>query len=125
MRGPVAFLAAPPAFSCPAVPRRPVMPCRFARVAAGAAVIAAISGSTAAAAQGSQSAPVNERPTPLTVDFSVVTADGSPVQDLQATEIEVRIGDRVRAVRALRRIVTAPIGPAGAVRLPAPYGTND
>jgi len=87
--------------------------------------VAAISASIAAAAQAPQSAPPGERPAPLTVDFSVVTTDGSPVPDLQANEVEVRIGDRVRAVRSLRRVVAAPIVPGGPARLPNPYGTND
>ena len=58
------------------------------------------------------------------VDFVVVDAEGAPVPDLQRTEIEVRIGDRARVVRALRRVTTAPAAPS-ASRLPPPYGTND
>jgi hypothetical protein len=101
------------------------MPWRFARVVAGACVAAiAIA---PAAGQTPQSASASERPAPLTVDFNVVTTDGSPVPDLQVTDVEVRIGDRVRAVRTLRRIVTAPSLPAASApaRLPSPYGTND
>jgi hypothetical protein len=62
----------------------------------------------------------------LTVDFVAVEADGTPVAELQPAEVEIRIGDRVRAVRSLRRVTTAQLGaPASApTRVPAPYGTN-
>lgn len=67
-----------------------------------------------------------ERPIGPTVDFVALDADGSPVADLQATEIEIRIGDRVRLVHALRRVSTAPAATTGtSPRLPPPYGTND
>ena len=56
------------------------------------------------------------------IDFSAVDADGSPVADLQASEVEIRVADRVRTIRNLRRVV-AGTGPA--TRVPAPYGTND
>lgn len=60
------------------------------------------------------------------VDFVAVEADGTPVAELQPAEIEIRIGDRVRAVRSLRRITTAPLqAPSNApARVPPPYGTN-
>jgi hypothetical protein len=55
-----------------------------------------------------------------------VQADGTPVVDLQSSEVEIRINDKVRVVRALRRVSTAPVsGAPGAIRVPAPYGTND
>src|SRR5262249_51248101 len=58
--------------------------------------------------------------------FVALDAEGSPVADLQPTEVEIRIGDRVRVVRALRRVSTAP-SPSSRTppRLPPPYGTND
>ena len=40
----------------------------------------------------------SERPSGPTVDFIAVDADGAPVSDLQAAEVEVRIADRVRAI---------------------------
>ena len=67
-----------------------------------------------------------ERTLGPTVDFVVLDADGLPVSDLQSSEVEVRIGDRVRALRTLRRVSTAA-QPANAAtpRIPPPYGTND
>jgi hypothetical protein len=67
-----------------------------------------------------------ERSVGPTVDFVVLDADGSPISDLQSSEVEIRIADRVRPVRALRRISTAPApASAGTSRVPAPFGTND
>ncbi len=62
-----------------------------------------------------------------TVDFIALDSEGAPLADLQASEIEVRVGDRVRIVRTLRRVAAAPAPSAGAAapRVPAPYGTND
>jgi hypothetical protein len=73
-----------------------------------------------------QSRPASERPAGPTVDFVAVQADGTPVVDLLSSEVEVRINDRVRVVRSLRRVTTAPapIAPGKAPRVPPPYGTN-
>ncbi len=62
-----------------------------------------------------------------TVDFVALGADGAPLADLQATDIDIRVGDRVRAIRALRRVSTAPAPTAtgASARVPPPYGTND
>jgi len=65
----------------------------------------------------------SERAAGPTVDFIALDAGGAPVADLQAAEVEVRIADRVRAIRSLRRVVSGTT--ADASRLPAPYGTND
>ena len=53
-------------------------------------------------------------------------ADGTPVADLQPSEVEVRIGDRVRVVRSLRRVTTASpaVASSAPARVPPPYGTN-
>src|SRR5262245_56624897 len=59
-----------------------------------------------------------------TVDFTAVQPDGTPVPDLRAADVEIRIGDRVRTVRSLRRISAAP-PPSTASRTSPPYGTND
>src|SRR5262245_23649610 len=68
----------------------------------------------------------SERAAGPTVDFVALDADGSPVTDLQTTEIEIRIGDRVRVVRALHRRSAAPPAAGGATpRISPPYGTND
>jgi hypothetical protein len=67
-----------------------------------------------------------ERPAGTTIDFVAVESDGTPVAELQPGEVEIRIGDRVRAVRSLRRITAGPL-PASLnapARVPAPYGTN-
>ena len=61
-----------------------------------------------------------------TIDFIALNADGSPLADLQSSEVEVRIAERVRAVRTLRRVSAAPSPiAAGVPRVPPPYGTND
>jgi hypothetical protein len=74
-----------------------------------------------------QSRLASERPAGLTVDFVAVQADGTPVVDLQSSEVEVRLNDRIRIVRSLRRVTTAPapIAPGAAIRVTPPYGTND
>ena len=60
-----------------------------------------------------------------TVDFIALDADGSPVNDLQSSEIEIRIANQVRAVRTLRRVSAVPPLMAEAQsRVPPPYGTN-
>ena len=64
-----------------------------------------------------------ERPAGPTVDFIALDAQGSPVVDLQPSEIEVRVADRPRTVRTLRR-VSAVASAVSAARVPAPYGTN-
>jgi hypothetical protein len=67
-----------------------------------------------------------ERRAGFFVDFIVVDGDGSPITDLQSSEVEIRVGDRVRAVQTLRRVSAAPATrTAGRARVPAPYGTND
>lgn len=68
----------------------------------------------------------SERAAGPTVDFVALDADGAPVSDLQPTELEIRIGDRVRTVRSLRRLSTARAAVAGTpLRILPPYGTND
>ena len=99
---------------------------RHARVAVLSASIAfaAGAGDTAAARQ---SGAAGERQAGPAVDFVAVQPDGTPVPDLRASEVEVRIGGSVRAVRALRRVAAAPqpAAPGAAPGLPAPFGTND
>lgn len=58
-----------------------------------------------------------------TVDFTAVQPDGTPVPDLRAADVEIRIGDRVRTIRSLRRVTAAPL--PRTARLAPPYGTND
>ena len=86
-------------------------------------VLAAFVPSAADRLSARQSRVANEHPPGLLVDFVAVDADGAPLLDLQSSEVEVRVNDRVRAMRTLRRIATAP-APARR-RVPPPYGTND
>jgi hypothetical protein len=87
--------------------------------------LAALGGGSADRGLTAQSHLASERPAGPTVDFVAVQADGTPVADLQSSEVEVRINNRVRNVRALRRVATAPAPtPGAAVRVPPPYGTN-
>jgi hypothetical protein len=73
-----------------------------------------------------QSQIASERAPGPTVDFVALDANGSPIADLQSSEVEVRIADRVRAVRAMRRISTAAgSSTPGTSPIPRPYGTND
>ena len=73
-----------------------------------------------------QSRIASERAPGPTVDFVALDANGTPIADLQSSEVEVRIADRVRAVRAIRRISTAAVpSTPGTSPVPAPYGTNE
>ena len=74
-----------------------------------------------------QSQIASERPAGPTVDFVALDASGAPVADLQPSDVEIRLADRVRAVRTLRRVSAAPppIAAGAPARVPPPYGTND
>jgi hypothetical protein len=95
---------------------------RVARVVAALAITTALSAGLSAR----QAQVAGERPSGLTVDFVAVQADGTPVPDLQPSEVEVRLNGRVRPIRSLRRIATGPL-PAASTnrRMPPPFGTND
>lgn len=58
----------------------------------------------------------------LTVQFAAVAEDGTPVTDLTAEEVKVRIGGRERAVRSLQLITFE--GGVSDADLPPPFGTN-
>jgi hypothetical protein len=68
----------------------------------------------------------SERQVGPLVDFIALDSSGTPVADLQSSEIEIRVADRVRVVRALHRMSTAPAPPSTstASSVPPPYGTN-
>ncbi|HET7218774.1 MAG TPA: hypothetical protein VFJ02_12040 [Vicinamibacterales bacterium] len=89
--------------------------------------LAALAAGPAGRASARQSQVATERPAGPIVDFIALDADGSPVADLQPSDVEVRIADRVRAVRTLRRVAAAPAPVAVDVpaRVPPPYGTNE
>jgi len=91
-----------------------------------AAALAALATNAPLRAFAPRSQIASERLSGPTVDFVALGADGFPLADLQSTEVEVRIADRVRAVRTLRRISTAAAtAAAGTPSVPPPYGTND
>ena len=91
------------------------------------AALAAFAAAHTSPASARQAQIASERPAGPTVDFIALDADGSPVPDLQAAEVEIRIGDRVRGLRSLRRVSagTAPTASGPAAHLPPPFGTND
>ncbi len=96
---------------------------RWWLVVGGVGVAAAAS----TALLGARQAPrVSERPRSVVVDFAAVQGDGTPVAELQVSEVEVRIDGRLRAVKALRRVAAAPTPERadGAPRLPRPFGAN-
>lgn len=89
-------------------------------LAAGAALLV-LSSPPAATSQ------TPERSTPLLpVDFLAVSRDGTPIADLTAGDVTVRIGGRIRPVRTLQLISVAneAAGAANVERLPPPFGTN-
>src|SRR5688572_16476830 len=60
------------------------------------------------------------------VDFIVTTSDGTPITDVTAEEISIRIDGRARKVRTLR-LVSVKALPAAATSVaapPVPFGTN-
>ena len=102
------------------------MPSRRAWVAALFAAAALTAGPPGDRLSARQAQGASERvPGPL-VDFVAVQADGTPVADLQPAEVEIRVGDKTRVIRSLRRVAAAPApAAAGSVRPALPYGTND
>jgi len=99
---------------------------RHARVAVLSALVALIAGS-GGGVSARQARPAGERPYGPIVDFVALQADGTPLADLQSSEVEVRISGRARTLRSLRRVATAPapVASGAAPGLPAPFGTND
>jgi hypothetical protein len=75
-----------------------------------------------------QGSPAGSAPAHLVVDFVALQADGTPVADLQPSEVEVRLNGRARKVLAVRRIAATDAIPAvgrAANPVPAPYATNE
>lgn len=65
---------------------------------------------------------------PTTIDFIVTTGDGTPVIDLSAADVAVKIDGRTRTIRSLR-VVKAEDAAASVTTsitsfVPEPYGTN-
>ena len=102
------------------------MPCPSRAFLLWQVALAAIAAGQADRAPGQQPAPASERPDGLAVDFVAVAADGTPVADLQPSEVEIRIGDRIRVLRSIRSVAAAPVPAArdAPSRVPPPYGTN-
>jgi VWFA-related protein len=60
----------------------------------------------------------------LSLQIGVVTQDGTPVTDLRAEELQVRIGGRVRPIRSLQFIEVTGSAPDGNTAVPLPFATN-
>ena len=58
----------------------------------------------------------------LSIRFATVAEDGTPVTDLRAEEVRVRVGGRDRRVRSLQLITFDETG--GDLGLPPPFGSN-
>lgn len=89
--------------------------------------LAAVATSPAPRLSAFQAQITGERPAGPTIDFVALDATGSPATDLQPSEVEIRLADRARTVRTLRRVAAAkaPTAAGSPARLPSPYGTND
>ena len=113
----------------PSAPTKAVILLRVSSLNASAAAIAlalALTSNATFRAQQSQKPVPPERGLDLvTVDFGVVSSDGHPVRDLQASDVTLRIGGRRREIRSLQLISVRPSGDASAAgALPLPFGTN-
>jgi hypothetical protein len=62
----------------------------------------------------------------ISINFSVVSGDGTPVTDLKAEEVSIRIGSRTRPIRSLQYISVdnAAAMQSDDAEVPAPFGTN-
>lgn len=61
----------------------------------------------------------------VSVDFSVISAEGRPVTGLEPSDVSIRIGGRRRTIRSLQLISVATAETViGGASLPAPFGTN-
>ena len=89
--------------------------------------IVALTGAIVIAQQKPQ-APTGERPQGLLVDFMAISPDGTPVSDLTAADVAVRLNGRVRPIQSLRLMRAADSADAVAAAptsaLPPPYGAN-
>jgi VWFA-related protein len=65
---------------------------------------------------------------PVSVEFFVVSPDGTPIPDLKAEEVVLRVGGRPRTLLTLQWVRAAPLppGPEGrrAPRVAVPFGSN-
>ncbi|MGB2714932.1 MAG: hypothetical protein WBC51_12180 [Vicinamibacterales bacterium] len=82
---------------------------------------------TSLAARQERPQPTAERAVDfLAVDFSAVSADGTPVTDLKPEDVTVRIGGRARPLRSLQLITVATTEKSAPSEgaSPSPFGTN-
>jgi VWFA-related protein len=92
---------------------------RRSRLALCAAIL--VTGAVSSAQRGGQGDPVG-------FEFFAVAADGTPVADLRAEEVALRVNGRPRTLRTLQWVRAAAL-PAGTERrrtapLPTPFGSN-
>lgn len=57
----------------------------------------------------------------IAVDFSVVSADGTPVADLRPDEVTLKIDGRARTIRSLEYV---PVRASAGMNAPVPFGSN-
>lgn len=88
----------------------------------------AFAGGVSFAQQQKPPVAAGERPQGLLVDFTAIAPDGSPITDLTAAEVAVRLNGRVRTIQSLRLMRTGdtanPAAAAAVSALPPPYGAN-
>ena len=72
-----------------------------------------------------QSQAASERTAGPTVDFVAVQSDGASLAGLQPSEVEIRVADKIRTIKSLKRVTTARLRPDSAKAPPLPFGTND
>ena len=75
-----------------------------------------------AAALHAQNTPAGPNPQTVLVDFIALSASGTPVLDLKAEEVTVKIGSRERPVRRLEIVQTG--GGAGVDDVPLPFASS-
>ncbi|MGE5359539.1 MAG: hypothetical protein ACM3NQ_11020 [Bacteroidales bacterium] len=85
-------------------------------------------GASATGLWARQAKPTEVVPAPLAIDFIALQADGAPVTDLRASEVEVRLNGKARKILSIRRVsATDDVAAGGGStrRLPSPYASNE
>ena len=103
---------------------RTLRPRRILMAALLATAVHAVNVARTSATQSQQKPP--ERGVELlAVDFAAVSGDGTPVTDLKAEEVTLRVGGSARPIRSLQLVATATAGDEVVVEsLPPPFGSN-
>ena len=102
-------------------------PIRASRLVVAVVLLTGTGGGTGGVSNAQSAKQVPERGVELLhVDFAVVSSnDGTPVTDLTAEEVALRVGGRNREIRSLQMIEAAGDIDSGVVEsLPQPFGTN-